>query len=91
MCVFGGMSVTINGERGVRGGSVDFSFFTLLFDVYSGNVFNFIAEFIASRILVYFQAISRVCVCGCQNKHTHRSVCVCELCMSELMQSLYCL
>lgn len=82
-------------ERGVRGGSVDFSFFTLLFDVYSGNVFNFIAEFIASRILVYFQAISCVCMCGCQNKHTHTDthtpVCVCKLCMSELMQSLYCL
>lgn len=78
-------------ERGVRGGSVDFSFFTLLFDVYSGNVFNFIAEFIASRILVYFQAISCVCAGAKINTHAHSCVCVCKLCMSELMQSLYCL
>lgn len=59
------------------GWCVDFSFFTLLFDVYSGNVFNFIAEFIASQILVYFQAISRapecvwLCVCVYFGTHTH--------------------
>lgn len=66
-------------ERGVRGGSVDFSFFTLLFDVYSGNVFNFIAEFIASRILVYFQAISCVCAGAKINTHiqTRTLLCVC--------------
>lgn len=50
---------------------MDFSFFTLLFDVYSGNVFNFIAEFIASWILVYFQATSGVCVGAKINTHTH--------------------
>lgn len=50
---------------------MDFSFFTLLFDVYSGNVFNFIAEFIASWILVYFQATSCVCVGAKINTHTH--------------------
>lgn len=76
-------------------GSVDFSFFTLLFDVYSGSVFNFIAEFIASRILVYFQAISRAWVCVCVgdkiNTHTHTLAYMCTLYMSELMQSLYCL
>lgn len=69
-----------------------FSFFTLLFDVYSGNVFNFIAEFIASRILVYFQATSCVCVGAKINTHTHTlTLYMCELCMSELIQSLYCL
>lgn len=73
------MCVLCAGVKAGGGGvwGVDFSFFTLLFDVYSGNVFNFIAEFIASQILVYFQAISRapecvwLCVCVYFGTHIH--------------------
>lgn len=65
------MRVVCGCEGVGREGGVDFSFFTLLFDVYSGNVFNFIAEFIASQILVYFQAISRAALCVCLFWHPH--------------------